>query len=81
MITNENIRRLATVVKDSNDAIMVQDFEGHITTWNSGAEQMFGYSEEEALKMDNNILTPPPPFSREKGIHSPVARGRNNHIV
>ena len=32
------IRRLATVVIDSNDAIMIQDFEGRITAWNRGAE-------------------------------------------
>ena len=60
MITNENIRRLATVVKDSNDAITIHDFEGHITAWNHGAELMYGYSEKEALKMNIDLLTPPP---------------------
>ena len=45
------IRRLATVVRDSNDAITVQDFEGQIIVWNRGAELMYGYSEEEALQM------------------------------
>jgi PAS domain S-box-containing protein len=53
------IRRLATVVRDSNDAITIQDFEGRITTWNHGAELMYGYSEEEALKMSIGHLTPP----------------------
>jgi PAS domain S-box-containing protein len=54
----ENLRRLATVVTDSNDAIIIQDFEGHITGWNRGAELMFGYGEEEALQMDIERLTP-----------------------
>jgi two-component system, chemotaxis family, CheB/CheR fusion protein len=45
-------RRLATVVKDSNDAIVTNDLEGKIQTWNKGAARMFGYSEEEALRLN-----------------------------
>jgi len=52
------IRRLATVVLDSNDAITIQDFEGRITAWNRGAELMYGYREEEALQMNIGCLTP-----------------------
>ena len=51
------LRRMATVVRDSNDAITIQDFEGRITAWNRGAEQMYGYSEEEALLMNIECLT------------------------
>lgn len=50
--------RLAAVVKDSNDAITVQDFLGNITAWNKGAEAMYGYSEAEALKMNIKELIP-----------------------
>jgi two-component system CheB/CheR fusion protein len=57
--SEEDIRRMATVVKDSNDAITIQDFEGRITAWNHGAEQMYGYSEEEALQKSIWLLTPP----------------------
>jgi PAS domain S-box-containing protein len=53
----ENIRRMATVVRDSNDAITIQDFEGRITAWNRGAELMYGYSEAEALQMSIGCLT------------------------
>ena len=52
------IRRMATVVKDSNDAITIQDFQGRITAWNHGAELMYGYGEEEALQMNIECLTP-----------------------
>jgi PAS domain S-box-containing protein len=48
---------LATVVRDSNDAITIQDFEGRITAWNRGAELMYGYSEEEAIRMNIEHLT------------------------
>jgi PAS domain S-box-containing protein len=47
-------RRLATVLMDSNDAILLHDFEGNILAWNRGAESGYGYSKEEALGM--NIL-------------------------
>jgi PAS domain S-box-containing protein len=54
----ENLRRMATVVRDSNDAITIQDFEGRVTAWNRGAELMYGYSEEEALQKNIWLLTP-----------------------
>ncbi|HEV8282890.1 MAG TPA: PAS domain S-box protein [Chitinophagaceae bacterium] len=48
----EKIRNfLATVVKQSNDAIYIHDYEGRIISWNEGAEKIYGYSEQEALKM------------------------------
>ena len=48
----EKIRNyLATVVKQSNDAIYIHDHEGKIISWNEGAEKIYGYPESEALKM------------------------------
>src|SRR5262249_28403978 len=52
------LRRLATVVKDSNDAITVQDLDGKIIAWNRGATKMYGYSEAEALQMTIEALVP-----------------------
>ncbi len=57
-IEQQQLRRLATVVRDSNDAIMLMDFDGRITTWNAGAKLMYGYSEQEALQMNIQQLTP-----------------------
>jgi len=50
--TEERLRRLATVVLDSNDAVLVYDLQGRLQTWNHGAQLMYGYSEAEALKMN-----------------------------
>lgn len=48
----EKIRNyLATVVKQSNDAIYIHDPQGKIISWNEGAERIYGYTEFEALKM------------------------------
>jgi two-component system, chemotaxis family, CheB/CheR fusion protein len=55
---SEAMRRLAVIAHDSNDAITVQDLEGHIMAWNPRAESMFGWSEAEALTMNINNLIP-----------------------
>ena len=64
----EEASRMATVVRDSNDAITVQDFEGQITAWNRGAELMYGYSEAEALTMNIELLTAPGKVDEQKGF-------------
>jgi PAS domain S-box-containing protein len=49
----ENIRqRLAMIVQQSSDAIIFQDLNGKILTWNPSAERIYGYSEAEALEMN-----------------------------
>jgi PAS domain S-box-containing protein len=40
---------LAAVVESSNDAILTKSREGVITTWNGGAERLYGYSAQEAI--------------------------------
>jgi PAS domain S-box len=58
-ITNIRIaRRLATVVKDSNDAITMHGLDGTITAWNKGTTGMYGYSEAEAMKMNISKIVP-----------------------
>ena len=52
------LSRLAAVVHDARDAIILQDLEGHITAWNPGAERMYGWSEAEALTMNISSLIP-----------------------
>jgi two-component system CheB/CheR fusion protein len=55
---SEALRRLAVVVRDSHDAILVQDLEGRILAWNPGAVRMYGWSEAEALTMNIRDLIP-----------------------
>ncbi|MCX6127014.1 MAG: ATP-binding protein [Proteobacteria bacterium] len=62
--TLEKFRRMATVIQDSNDAITFQDLEGNILAWNRGAEQIYGYSEVEALSM-NIVDTVPIEYQAE----------------
>lgn len=55
---SEEMRRLAIVVRDSRDAILVQDLTGRILAWNPGAVELFGWTEAEALNMNVRALMP-----------------------
>ena len=50
--------RLAVVVRDAFDAILVQDLSGRITAWNPGAVRMYGWTEAEALTMNTKDRIP-----------------------
>ncbi len=52
-------RRLASAVQTSTDAIVATDLEGAITSWNPGAERLYGYSAAEVLGKDVRMLVPP----------------------
>ncbi|MGA2676559.1 MAG: PAS domain S-box protein [Methanobacterium sp.] len=54
----ENIKMLADVVDSSDDAIITKSLEGIITSWNKGAEKIYGYKAEEVLEQNISILAP-----------------------
>jgi two-component system CheB/CheR fusion protein len=54
----EDNLRLATVIRDSNDAVTLTDPEGKIIAWNKGAIDTYGWSEQEALTMNIRELIP-----------------------
>ena len=55
---SEALRCMAAVVRDANDAVLVQDLQGRILVWNPGAQRMYGWSEAEALAMNVRDLVP-----------------------
>ncbi|KNZ41173.1 chemotaxis protein CheR [Acetobacterium bakii] len=55
---NNELLRLAVIVRDSHDAITVQDLDGHILAWNPAAVKIYGFSESEALGMNVSDLIP-----------------------
>ncbi len=54
----DKVRRLATVLEDANDAITVLDKKGRILAWNKGAQELYGWTEPEALQMNYADLFP-----------------------
>ena len=56
-IANDQLR-LAVVVRDANDAIVLKDMKGRILAWNPAATKMYGWSEAEALQMNISELIP-----------------------
>src|SRR5437660_1185987 len=72
-------RRLAAIVEASADAIISTDLEGVITSWNEGAEQLFGYKPGEAIGKSVTILLPPKRHDEEHGILERIHRGEPIH--
>jgi PAS domain S-box-containing protein len=52
-------RQLADIVESSQDGILSKDVNGIITSWNSGAERLYGYRAEEIIGKHASILAPP----------------------
>jgi len=67
--------RLAAIVESSNDAILSKDLEGIITSWNRGAQQLFGYTAQEAIGRPVTMLFPAHLLDEESGILEHIRRG------
>jgi len=65
---------LAAIVESSSDAIISKTLEGVITSWNKGAEQIFGYTAEEAIGRNVTMLFPPEQQSEEIDILEKMRR-------
>jgi PAS domain S-box-containing protein len=68
-------RALAAVVESSDDAIISKDLDGIITTFNRGAERLFGYKSEEVVGKPITILIPPNRQHEEPKILTRIRRG------
>ncbi|PYT96914.1 MAG: hypothetical protein DMG38_21980 [Acidobacteria bacterium] len=68
-------RLLAAVVESSHDAIVSKDLDGIITSWNKGAERLFGYAAEEAVGQHITLIIPPDRRDEERAIIERLMRG------
>lgn len=68
-------RRLEAIVHSSEDAIISKDLTGVITSWNSGAQAIFGYAEAETIGRKVHMLIPPERRGEEEEILHQLARG------
>ena len=56
--TEEELQRLAAIVEFSEDAIVAKNMDGAITSWNRGAERIYGYTRDEVVGRDLSCLVP-----------------------
>jgi PAS domain S-box-containing protein len=67
--------RLAAIVESSDDSMIGTTMQGVITSWNTGAERLYGYLEEEVRSKPHSILVPPGRSDEIPVILEKVRRG------
>jgi PAS domain S-box-containing protein len=68
---------LAAIVESSEDAIISKDLDGIISSWNKGAQRIFGYSAEEVLGQPITILVPQDRYEKEVNILHRIREGQS----
>ena len=72
---DEIAQRLAAIVESSDDAILAKDLDGTITSWNRGAERLFGYRAAEIVGKSVMLLLPDDRQDDEAPILARLRRG------
>jgi PAS domain S-box-containing protein len=73
--SEERSRWLASIVESSDDAIVSTSLDGAITSWNRGAERIFGYVAEEVVGKSITMLLPPDRRDEEPAILNRIRFG------
>jgi PAS domain S-box-containing protein len=68
-------QQFAAIVESSDDAILSENLDGIIKTWNAGAERLFGYTAEEVIGKPITLLIPIDRHGEESDILSRIRRG------
>lgn len=72
------LRNFGTALQDSREAVIIYDLERNIIAWDSGAELVYGWAEEEALRMNLKDITPEAELNR---IEKFINRLTNGEII
>ncbi|CAN5447940.1 hypothetical protein BH10PLA1_BH10PLA1_00440 [soil metagenome] len=74
-IAADSLARLAAIVESSDDAIVAKSLQGIVTSWNKGAERIFGYTAEEMIGRPIMTLIPTDRADEEKTIMARIRAG------
>lgn len=74
-VTDAVAALLSAIVDSSHDAIVSKTLEGVITSWNRGAEEIFGYTAEEAIGKHITLIIPPERLAEEDYVLGKIRRG------
>lgn len=75
--SEETLRKLASIVELSEDAITVINTDGVITSWNPAAERMYGHTRSEAIGRDLSLIVPPERKAEKHAIIERIMGGRS----
>lgn len=71
-----NVRsELASIIESSDDAIISKSLDGIITSWNKGAERLYGYTSKEAVGQHISMIAPPDQPDEIPNIMERLRRG------
>lgn len=73
----ERLSRLASIVEYSADAIISMTLDGTITSWNHGAELLYGYYAEDTIGHDISLVIPPGRSPELRNILETIKSGKN----
>jgi PAS domain S-box-containing protein len=76
-VAADDVARLASLVESTDDALFGQDLKGIITSWNRGAEKIFGYRSEEVVGTSIMRLIPTLAQAMEREIQRKIAAGEH----
>jgi two-component system CheB/CheR fusion protein len=71
----DRLSRLATAVRDANDAVTVLDLTGRFRAWNPAAVRLYGYTEQEALGLGLEAIVPEGELDAARALMDRVRRG------
>ncbi len=71
----QSLARLASIVEFSHDAMLTLNLEGLITTWNAGAERIYGYTAAEIVGRHGDLLVPAGRRTDVRNILTTLAEG------
>ena len=75
--TEEDVKRLANIVNSSEDAIISKDLNSGISSWNSGAEKIYGYSAHEMIGKPMSNLMSPSEWKKFSKLEEEVKKGKS----
>jgi PAS domain S-box-containing protein len=75
MSAEQSSQLLASIIATSDDAIVSKDLNGIVTSWNKGAERIFGYAADEMIGRSITKIIPPDRHNEELEILDQIRRG------
>ncbi len=75
------ISHLSSIVESSEDAIIGVDMEGKVTSWNAGAERLYGYAAADAIGQDMTMIVPDEQQQEAQTWLDRVSRGNPIEVV